>query len=133
MHLCLKNHPLVLIHLFTKQIVPSLCPESRIVDTKFVEIVSTVFHMCFVKYLLPSIICLRVHCIFLLCLFVCFIFIDTFLWACMNPESFSLFVHSLVCLTTHSFLNGFQQNLAVSLLLLCMLYLSYYCQPEVNT
>ena len=31
--------------------------------------------------------------------------------ACVNPESFSLFVHSLVCQITHSFLNGFQPNL----------------------
>ena len=30
---------------------------------------------------------------------------------CMNPGSFSRFVHSLVCQVTHSFLNGFQPNL----------------------
>ena len=29
----------------------------------------------------------------------------------MNPGSFSLFVHALVCPITHSFLNGFQSNL----------------------
>ena len=28
----------------------------------------------------------------------------------MNPGSFSLFVHSLVCQITHSFLNEFQPN-----------------------
>ena len=34
--------------------------------------------------------------------------------ACVNPESFfnsHLFVHSLVCLITHSFLHGFQPDL----------------------
>ena len=31
--------------------------------------------------------------------------------ACVNPGSFSLFVHALVCPITHSFLNGFQPNL----------------------
>ena len=31
--------------------------------------------------------------------------------ACMNPGSFSLFVHSLVCPITHSYLDGFQPNL----------------------
>ena len=31
--------------------------------------------------------------------------------ACVNPGSFSFFVHALVCPITHSFLNGFQPNL----------------------
>ena len=31
--------------------------------------------------------------------------------ACVNPGSFSLFVHAFVCPITHSFLNGFQPNL----------------------
>ena len=47
-------------------------------------------------------------------LFVSFIFIAHFICvlagACVNPGSF-LFVHSLVCPITHSFLDGFQPNL----------------------
>ena len=31
--------------------------------------------------------------------------------AIVNPRRFSLFVHSFVCLITHSFLDGFQPNL----------------------
>ena len=48
-------------------------------------------------------------------LFLCFIFHRTlFSWACgslREPRKFSLFVHSLVCPITHSFLDGFQPNL----------------------
>ena len=48
--------------------------------------------------------------------FLCFISfsLHTFcglVGACVNPGSFSLFVHSLVCPITHSFLDGFQSNL----------------------
>ena len=71
--------------------------------------------------------------------FLCsFIFIAYFFCglagACVNPEvlfSNSLFVHSLVCLITHPF--SWISAKFVSALLLCMLYLSYYFQPEVNT
>ena len=38
----------------------------------------------------------------------------SFSWACgslREPRKFSLFVHSLVCPITHSFLDGFQPNL----------------------
>ena len=44
--------------------------------------------------------------------FLCFIFISQFSWACGNLHqsrkllSNSLFVHSILCQTTHSFLNG---------------------------
>ena len=47
----------------------------------------------------------------------------------MNPGS-SLFVHSLVCPITHSFLDGFQPNLVQLALPSSMLYLSYYFQPK---
>ena len=49
-------------------------------------------------------------------LFVCFFHFHRtlFSWACgslREPWKFSLFVHSLVCPITHSFLDGFQPNL----------------------
>ena len=50
---------------------------------------------------------------FLICFFVSFSS-HTFSWACgslCEPQSFSLFVHSLVCPITHSSPGGFQPNL----------------------
>ena len=49
-------------------------------------------------------------------LFVCFFHFHRTLFcglagAYVNPGSFSLFVHSLVCPITHSFLDGLQPNL----------------------
>ena len=70
--------------------------------------------MGLIKGLHPSTTFLCVYHFFLLCFFVCFIFIAQFFRrlaeACMNPRSFSLFAHSLVCLIIHSFLYGFQPN-----------------------
>ena len=51
---------------------------------------------------------------FLLCLFVYFFHfhcIRGLAGAYVNPGSFSLFVHSLVCLIVHLFLYGFQPDL----------------------
>ena len=42
--------------------------------------------------------------------------------ACVNPGSFSLFVHSLVCQITHSFLNRFQPNTSPMYALPVMLF-----------
>ena len=118
-----KIIPLAPIHLFTRQIV--LYRQSAINCTAFP----------LAPYKLPPSInnILRARHFFLVCFFH---FHRTlfrgFVGACMNPGSFSLFVHSLLCQITHLFLNGFSAKL-VSALLPCMLYLSYYFQPEVNT
>ena len=79
-----------------------------------------------INVLLPS-ITFYAHVIFL-CLFVSFVFIAHFLSACgslRELRKFFSFVYLLVCQIIHSFL--------VSALTPCMLYLSYYFQPKVNT
>ena len=75
---------------------------------------------------------------------VCFFFLSfflsshTFSGACgsfREPRKFfsnSLFIHSLVCLITQ-LISSWISAKFVSTLLLCMLYLSYYYQSEVNT
>ena len=114
---CSKTIPLAQIHPFTKQMVPSLCPElltqslSRIFDPKLVQIIFACFsYVPAIKGFLPSITLLHACHFFLVCFFVSFSS-HTFLWACVNTGSFSPFVHSLVCQITRSFLNGFQPNL----------------------
>ena len=52
-------------------------------------------------------------------LLVCFISLLTFAGACVNPGSFSLFVHSFVCPITHRFIDGFQPNLVQHSLHVC--------------
>ena len=83
---------------------------SRIVDLKLVEIIF--LSSLYAPYKgLPSINNIFTYASFFSCLFH---FHHTFfrglVGACVNPRSFSLFVHSLVCQITHSFLNGFQPN-----------------------
>ena len=63
------------------------------------------------------------------CFFSCFIFIARFYHglagACVNPGSIfsnSVFVHSLLCQITHSFLNRFQPNLCQHFSLPVMLF-----------
>ena len=63
-----------------------------------------------------NIIFTRASFFFLVSLFVCFFHFHRtlFSWACgslREPRKFSLFVHSLVCPITHSFLDEFQPNL----------------------
>ena len=64
---------------------------------------------------LPSINIIFMCVVFFL--FLCFFLSfhrTLFSWACASlrePWKFSLFVHSLVCPITHSFLDGFQPNL----------------------
>ena len=69
---------------------------------------SPVFCMHLIKGFLTSIIFLGAHHFFL---FICFISSCTFTWAGVNPGSFSLFVHSLICPITHSFFDGFCSSL----------------------
>ena len=62
---------------------------------------------------LPSMNIIFTHASFFSCLFLSFSS-HTFSWACgslREPRKFSLFVHSLVCPITHSFLDGIQPNL----------------------
>ena len=120
-----KNHPLGTYSLvYTKQIVPSMYQEllswSRLIS------ITQVFRTR--PYKLPSIknILGARH-------YFSYIFFRALVGACVNPRNFSLFVHSLVCQITHSFLNGFQSNLYQHFSHACMLYLSYYFQPEVST
>ena len=103
-----KTIPLAPIHSFTKQMVPSLCPESltRSLSRSF----SPVLCVCLIKGFLPP-----KHfyaCVVFLCFFVSFSS-HTFSWACgslREPWKFfsnSLFVYSLLCQITHLFLHGF--------------------------
>ena len=107
----LENHPLAPIHLFTRQIVPSLYQQSSTCGS--LQSIILLFHRHPINPLLPSITILRA-CHFFLCFFhfQCTLFCG-FAGACVNPGSFfsnSLFVHSFVCAITHLFLNGFQPN-----------------------
>ena len=103
-HLCTHAQKTILmapIHLLNEQIVPLLYQE--LLTQSLSKLFSPVFHSLPIK-------CFQ-HCIIL-----CFIFIAHFLWACVNPGSFSnpLFVYSFLCPITHSFLNGCWPNLKVS-------------------
>ena len=103
----LKTIPLAPIHLFTKQMVPSLCPESltRSLSRSF----SPVLCVRLIRGFLPpkTFLCARR---FFLCFFVSFSS-HTFSWACgslREPQEYfsnSLFVHSLLCQITHLFLS----------------------------
>ena len=54
--------------------------------------------------------------------------------ACMNPGSFfKLSFCTFACLSNNSLISSWISAKFVSALLPCMLYLSYYFQPEVNT
>ena len=109
-----KIIPLASIHLFTKQITNTFIV-CIIVYPKLVQIVFTGFWYGHYKGF-PSI-----NNIFMCALFflVCFFDFHRTLFhrlagACVNPGSIfsnSLFVHSLVCPITHSFLDGYQPNL----------------------
>ena len=81
---------------------------STIVSQQLVQIVFTSF--LFGRYKgLPSFNNIFTRAFFS-CLFVTF-HRTQLAGACVNPGSFSLFVHSLVCPITHSYLDGFQPNL----------------------
>ena len=103
-----KTIPLAPIHSFTKQIVPSMYQESmswsRLISITRVfrnHLINTPFHQKYFRR--PSFFSSLFH--FHRTLF------RGLVGACVNPGSFSFFVHSLVCQITHSFLNGFQPNL----------------------
>ena len=75
---------------------------------------------------------------FFLSLFLSFIFISHFFrglaGAFVNPEVFfKLFFCTFTCLSNNSLISSWISAKFVSALFLCMLYLSYYFQPEVNT
>ena len=99
-----KTIPLVPIHPFTKQIVPSLCPES--LPRSLSQSSSPVLCEGPIKCFLPSIT-------FYVCVIFFFHFHRTLFCglegACVNPGIFlnSLFMRSPLCQITHSFLNGF--------------------------
>ena len=70
--------------------------------------------------------------------FLSFIFIAHFfrglVGAFVNPRSFfKLSFYSFTCLSIDSLISSWISAKFVSALLLCMLYLSYYYQPQVNT
>ena len=129
---CLKNYSLGTHSLVYS--TKSTFVVSRIIGPKFVKNFFTSFSyiICLMKCFLSSKTFLHM-CRFFLSLFLCFIFITHFfgglVGACVNPVSFSsnsLFVHSLVCPITHSFLDEFQPNLYQHLSRVHMLYLSYF-------
>ena len=101
----IHSHP---IHPFTRQLVPSLFEESI-----SLEIYSAIL-LIVNAFLSPQKILCGSRFFFL----TFFHFHHTlFSWACgsfREPQKFfsnSLFIHSLICLITHSFLHGFQPNL----------------------
>ena len=104
-----KTIPLALIHPFTKQnlMVPSFCPES--LTRSFFRLFSPVLCVRLIKGFLPPKTFLHARRFFSLFYFYRTLF-HGHAGACVNPRSFfssSLFVHSLLCQITCSFLNGF--------------------------
>ena len=104
-----KTIPLAPIHPFTKQMVPSLCPES--LTRSLFRSFSPVLYVRLIKGFLSPKTFLRARRSF--SLFVSLFHFHLTLFhrhagACVNPGSFSnsLFVHSLLCQITRSFLNG---------------------------
>ena len=100
-----KTIPMAPIHPFTKQMVPSLCPEllTQSLSKSFSPVPYKV---------LPSINNIFTRVLFFLCFFVSFLShtFRGFAGACVNPRSIfpnSLFVHSLPCqIITLSFINA---------------------------
>ena len=109
MHPRLKNHPFT-----TNQptyYTNSTFIVSIIVSPRLVQVIFTgSSHGCYKG--LPSMNIIFTRVFFLVCFF--YFHHTLFSWACRSlhePQKFSLFVHSLVCPITHSFLDGFQPNL----------------------
>ena len=126
---CSKIIPLaptyIFTHLLNKYVVPSIYV-SRIFHLKSFDIHSTSFPHVPYKLLPPIKKYFR-----RLSFFFLFHFHRTLLsWACgslqlREPQkifSNSLFVHSLLCQITHSFLNGFQPNLCQHFSHVCSTY-----------
>ena len=118
---CLFMHPnskiilLAPIHSFTRQIVPTLYQQLSTWGS--LQSIILLFH---INSLFPSITFLRVCHFF----FVSNTFFHFHRTLFVNPGSFSnsLFVHSLVCQITQSFLNGFQPNLCKHFPHVCCTY-----------
>ena len=124
------NHPFHPIHPFTRQLVPSLFEES--ISRRFVEIYLAIL-------LIQPYKCLPVTTkIFTWQSFFFLSFITHFFrglaGAFVNPRSFfKLPFYTFTCLSNNSLISLWISAKFVSALLLCMLYLSYYYQSEVNT
>ena len=120
-------------HLFT----PLLIVPSRIIDLKLFDIHDTSFPRAPYK-LLPFIKnILGAHGFFL-----CFYFFHFYrtltcglAGAYVNPRFFSnsLFVDSLLCQITHSFLNGFQVNLCQHIPHVCSTCHNIFSLKQINT
>ena len=122
----LKTIPLGLIHLFTKQIVPSLYQQSS--TWSWLISMAQVFCTYLINTRFPS------KTLILRASFFSFIFIPQFLWSCMQELAGSIFSNSLLMHSLCSpITNSFLSQTFLSALLPCMLYLSYYFQPEANT
>ena len=100
-----KTIPLAPIHLFTKQMVPSLCPE--LLTKSLSKLFSPAFLMHPIKCFLPSITSSH---FFFVCLFLSFS-LHTFCGlagVCVNLGSFSNSFYAFTSYQiTHSFLNRF--------------------------
>ena len=122
-----KTIPLAPIHLFTKQMVPSLCPES--LTRSLFQSFSSVFCMHPIKCFLPSItfLCARRFFYFLVCFFRfhCTLF-RGLAGACMNSGKFfqTLFlcIHFFVESLTH-----FLAKLVSALSHVCSTYHTNFC------
>ena len=110
-------------HQFTRLLKNGTFIVSRIVTQSSWRSFSPAFCMHLIKCILLSITFLCVCCCFP-SLFVSFS-LHAFCGlarACVNPTSFSLFVQSLACQTTHSFLNEFHSNLCHHFSHACSIY-----------
>ena len=107
-----KTIPLVLIHPFSKQIVPLLYQKSS--TSTLLRFISPFPLMRLINHFLPLKTFLRTcHLLVSFFIFIAHLFCGL-AGAYVNPGSIfsnSLFMHSLCSLITHSFLNGFQPNL----------------------
>ena len=122
MHPHSKNHPLAPIHLFTKQIVPT------IINLKLVDIHGTSFpHMLY--KLLPFIKNIFKPTSFFLLSFLS----HTFLWACRSPEVFYLSIHLVVQYLSHFLMNFSQTYVCTSPMYALATCHSYYFQPKEYT
>ena len=127
-----KNHPLVPIHPFTRQIVP-LYSVWGIVVLKFINI-GDWFSNSHTKSFLSS----KKFYVAVVFFFLC-IFFAHFLWACAWPpcESRNFYLkHSFstyTCLSNNSLISAWISTKFVSTLLLCMLYQTNNFQHKANT
>ena len=123
-----KTIPIALIHPFTKQMVPSLCPE--LLTQSLSKSFSPAFHMHPIKCFLPSITFLCVHRFFLIVSLSFFYFHHTLscglAGAYVNHRSFfKLSFCAFISLSNNALISQQISAKLVSALPPCMLYLSY--------